>query len=240
VGTQGLYGNGTYGVVSLGSTAGVQGEANGSGGTGVYGIGGPNNGYGGFFRGNVGTSGTYYSMVPVMAQVDHPLDPGNRYLTHAAVYAPEMLNIYGGSVTLGPRGAATVRLPRYDAVLNGQHRVQLTAVGGAAPNLHVVSEVANGRFRIAGGTAGQLVYWQVTGVRRDAAARRHPVRVEALKRSADRGKYLAPELHGGKASDRIGPKAAKVTRRDRTMAERTLKVRRPDAVVKVRRIRKAS
>jgi hypothetical protein len=241
-GAQGVYGNGTYGVVSLGAIVGVQGEANGSVGTGVFGIGGPNNGYGGFFRGNVGTSGAYYSGVPGFARIDHPLDPANRYLVHAAVHSPEMLNVYGGTVTLGRRGTATVRLPRYDGALNGNHRVQLTAVGAAAPNLHVVSAVANGRFTIAGGSAGQSVYWQVTGVRQDVVARKHPVKVEALKRPTDRGKYLAPELYGRSQSDRIGPDVARLSRRERRLTKGggLQPTKGPATLAKVRRVRSAS
>jgi hypothetical protein len=219
-GEQGVYGNGAYGVVALGVTSGVQGEATGNGGTGVFGIKGAGaSSYGGFFRGNVGTTGTYFSNVPAAAQIDHPQDPANRYLTHASVHAPEMLNVYGGAVVLDAKGRATVRLPRYYHALNTEGRVQLTAVGAPAPDLHVAQEIEDGRFRIAGGGAGQKVYWQVTGVRHDAEARRQPLRVEALKPRGDRGKYLSPELFGKGKRDRIGPVAAKASLRDRNVSQ---------------------
>jgi len=47
-------------------------------------------------------------------------------------------------------------------------RYQLTAIGGAAPELHVAEEIADNRFRLAGGKAGMKVYWQVRGIRSDA------------------------------------------------------------------------
>jgi len=84
------------------------------------------------------------------------------------------------------------------------------------------------------------VYWQVTGVRQDLAARKHALKVEALKRPADRGKYLAPELYGKSQSARIGPDVAKVTRRERGLVERGLQPgKRPASLVKVRPVRAA-
>jgi hypothetical protein len=138
------------------------------------------------------------------SRIDHPLDPAERYLSHALVQSPDMLNVYSGSVSLDGRGRATVRLPRYDTALNRDHRIQLTAVGAPAPELHVAGEVERGRFQIAGGVPGQKVFWQVTGIRSDALARSHPVRVEARKARRDRGRYLHPELYGQSRADRIG------------------------------------
>jgi hypothetical protein len=47
------------------------------------------------------------------------------------------------------------------------------------------------------------VSWQVTGVRKDAYA--HRISVETMKRPAERGSYLHPELYGQPASHRLTP-----------------------------------
>jgi len=44
-------------------------------------------------------------------QIDHPLDPANRYLYHSFVESPDMKNIYDGNVTTDTSGHATVTLP---------------------------------------------------------------------------------------------------------------------------------
>ena len=53
----------------------------------------------------------------------------------------------------------------------------------------------NHRFRIAGGSPGLEVSWQVTGIRQDAWAKAYPLHVEEEKPAAERGKYLHPELY---------------------------------------------
>jgi hypothetical protein len=150
--------------------------------------------------------------------IDHPLDPANRYLQHSFVESPDMLNVYSGSVLLDAKGRATVRLPSYYHALNYDHRVQLTPVGAPAPNLHVAQEVADFRFRIAGGSAGQKVFWQVTGIRQDAWAQKNRIKVDYLKPRKQRGKYLTPELFGSKRSAGINfreqPKAPAIPHGD--------------------------
>ena len=76
--------------------------------------------------------------------------------------------MYSGTVTLDPKGRASVRLPRYVRSLNGEYRYQLTAIGVQAPGLYISRRVTAASFGIAGGVPGQEVCWQVTGVRRDA------------------------------------------------------------------------
>ncbi|HEX5823390.1 MAG TPA: hypothetical protein VFY18_02930 [Candidatus Limnocylindrales bacterium] len=58
------------------------------------------------------------------------------------------------------------------------------------------TRVRNGRFTIAGGHRGQEVSWQLTGIRQDAYARKHPSVVEEAKTGDAKGKYLRPELFG--------------------------------------------
>jgi hypothetical protein len=113
--------------------------------------------------------------------IDHPLDPGNKSLYHASIESSEMKNLYDGVVTLDTRGEATVVLPDWFGALNKEFRYQLTPIGASAPELHVSSEIANNRFTIAGGGAGQRVSWMVTGVRNDPWAQAHPMIVEVPK-----------------------------------------------------------
>ena len=49
------------------------------------------------------------------------------------------------------------------------------------------------------------MFWQVTGIRRDAYAMSNRIQVEVPKSDDDRGRYLHPELFGGHKADRIGP-----------------------------------
>ena len=58
---------------------------------------------------------------------------------------------------------ATVQLPGYFEALNTDFRYQLTSIGRFAP-VYVASEVSNNAFTIAGGTAGQKISWQITGI----------------------------------------------------------------------------
>lgn len=194
-GNWGVYGDGiNYGVLGHGQF-GVYGSGNAYG---VYGV-AQSTGYAGYFAGKTHVGGTFTATTKNFL-IDHPQDPANRTLAHACVEAPEMLNVYRGAATLNSRGAATVRLPRYYGALNRESHVQLTPVGAPAPSLHVATRVIANRFSIAGGIAGQEVYWVVTGVRQDAWARRHPLRVERTKRRQDRGRYLNPEAFGEPAS----------------------------------------
>ncbi len=113
-------------------------------------------------------------------QIDHPLEPETKTLSHSFVESPDMMNVYNGNVTLGEGGEAWVVLPEWFEALNKDVRYQLTCLGSFAP-VFVADGVQGNRFRIAGGTAGQVVSWQVTGVRDDAWAREHRVEVESPK-----------------------------------------------------------
>ncbi len=127
---------------------------------------------------------------------DHPLDPTHRYLHHSFVESPERKNLYDGVAVCDAQGNAVVSLPAWFAPLNTELRYQLTAIGAAAPNLHVAEKVAGGRFKIGGGAAGLEVCWLVTGLRHVAWAKARPLHVEEEKAPAHRGTYLHPEAHG--------------------------------------------
>jgi hypothetical protein len=148
-------------------------------------------------------------------KIDHPLDPANKYLSHSFVESPDMKNVYDGVVTLDDKGEAEIELPDWFGALNKDFRYQLTAIGASAPNLHIAEEISDGvttisysnsrsnknknsssRFKVAGGTPGMKVSWQVTGIRKDPYANAHRIPVEEDKPAKERGYYLYPELYG--------------------------------------------
>jgi hypothetical protein len=166
----------------------------GSQGIGIYGVGAT----AGRFDGNVDVNGTL-SKSSGTFKIDHPLDPANKFLYHSFVESPDMMNMYNGNVQLNGSGEAWVELPEWFGSLNNHFRYQLTCVGGYAP-VYIADKIQNNRFRIAGGTSGLEVSWQVTGVRKDPYAEQNRIRVEVQKESGERGKYLHPEAYGLPAS----------------------------------------
>lgn len=129
-------------------------------------------------------------------RIDHPLDPANKYLLHSSVESSEMKNLYDGTVILDAKGEAQVQLPAWFEAMNGSFRYQLTAVGAPSPGLYIAEKISAGHFKIAGGTPGVEVSWQVTGVRQDAYAKANPLVVEEEKQESERGYYIHPELFG--------------------------------------------
>jgi len=156
-------------------------------------------GYAGYFGGDVHVAGTL-SKGAGSFQIDHPLDPQNKYLSHSFVESPDMMNIYNGNVVLDERGEAWVELPDWFEALNGgqehrsEFRYQLTCIGGFAP-VYIAQEIEDNRFQIAGGAPGLKVSWQVTGVRHDPYAEAHRIPVEEDKPPDERGAYLHPEVY---------------------------------------------
>lgn len=229
----GVYGDGksgfgVYGTAQGSSGTGVLGTSNnsdgtgviGSGDTGVMGVSSSTTGgaavFGagqeaGLFSGNVDISG-FLTKGGGSFKIDHPLDPANKYLSHSFVESPDMKNVYDGVVTLDVLGGATVTLPAWFGTLNKDFRYQLTSIGTPGPNLYIAAEISNNSFKIAGGTVGMKVSWQVTGIRQDAFALARPVVVEQNKSAKERGRYLHPTLHGHTASESVVtiPNAAKL------------------------------
>ena len=219
----GVYGSGNNGVIGAGAV-GVWGAATSAGGDGVYGSGyygvegystdttgygagvygssaSPDAAWAGFFNGdvhitnNVTVAGTL-SASSKNFLIDDPLDAANKYLYHSSVESSEMMNIYTGNVLLDASGEAVVQLPDWFETLNTDFRYQLTAIGAPGPNLYIAQEVQGNSFRIAGGSPGTKVSWQVTGVRQDAYAKAHALEVEVDKPASERGYYIHPELYG--------------------------------------------
>jgi hypothetical protein len=203
-GGAGIYGRTTGGFTQNGITAGVRGDGNGAGtsavagfnnlGTAIYGQSSGNNNAG-FFSGNVTVTGDLQVNGSKNFKIDHPLDPANKYLIHAAIESNEMKNIYDGVAVIGADGMATVTLPSYFGALNVEYRYQLTCIGGHAP-VFVAEEISKNQFKIGGGKPGMKVSWQVTGVRNDAAAVSRPLQVELDKVGSEIGKYINPEAFG--------------------------------------------
>ena len=106
-----------------------------------------------------------------------------------------MKDFYDGIAVLDGNGEAEVQLPDWFEALNRDLRYQLTCIGGFAP-LYISKEVENNRFRIAGGSSGLKVSWQITGIRHDAFAEAHKSPIEEQKPPSERGHYLHPELFG--------------------------------------------
>jgi hypothetical protein len=151
-------------------------------------------------------------------KIDHPLDPANKYLCHSFVESPDMKNVYDGVVVLDNKGKAEIELPDWFGALNKDFRYQLTAIGAPGPNLYIAEEISdmatttntkysskssnnknknkNSRFKIAGGTSGMKVSWQVTGIRKDPWANANRIRVEEDKPDKERGYYLHSDLYG--------------------------------------------
>jgi hypothetical protein len=217
----GVYGR-TYsadgsGVWGHGVEAGVVGTLTSNSGAAIIGYGNANGGKAAIFNGFVAVMGELYKSSGSF-RIDHPLDPENKYLFHSFVESPERKNIYDGTVILDYNGTATIILPDWFGALNKEFRYQLTAIGTSGPNLYIASEVHDNQFKIAGGTSGMKVSWQVTGIRKDAYAERYPQPIEEFKQGRERGKYLHPELYGKPREEGIGalqnPKLSTETMKD--------------------------
>lgn len=211
-GTSGFLGNGVYGIFGVSNAAsgmGVRGDSRTStSGVGVYGsTTNSTGGYGVYSLGRFGASGTK------SFQIDHPMDPANKFLNHYCTESPEVLNAYRGTVTLDASGGAWVQLPPYFARINKEPSYTLTAVGAAMPLLHIAREIdertlAAGAaaaptdevpvcsFRIEGGTTGAKVSWRVEAVRNDRWVQAYGAPVETEKQGPEKGAYQYPELYG--------------------------------------------
>jgi hypothetical protein len=146
-------------------------------------------------NGTVHATGGFVTGSAVQSRMDHPLDPSGKYLYHASIESSEMLNLYTGNTVLDADGSAAVSLPDWFTALNEDFRYQLTPIGGFA-QLYIAEKITGNQFRIAGGRAGLEVSWLVTGVRRDAYAKMHPLVVESDKQGEERGHYLHPDAFG--------------------------------------------
>ena len=190
-------GNGGIGVLASGGIGRGQGQR---GGTGIVVVrGNAEDGASvppaGSFTGNVEIFGDLEVNGTKNFRIDHPLDPENKYLVHAAIESSEVLNVYSGNVTTDVNGEAIVNLPAWFDSLNKDLRYQLTVIGTFAQAI-IASEVQNNRFIIKTNAPAVKVSWQVTGVRCDADMKANPFTAERVKPHHEQGTYLNPEAYG--------------------------------------------
>ena len=192
-GVEGISDGSKGGVVGISTRGdGIGGVAcNGCGSAAVIGLAS----YAGDFEGDVEVRKNLMVSGIKAFHIDHPLDPANKYLNHASIESSEVLDMYSGNITTDLSGMATVAMPDYFSVLNGDCRYQLTVVGQFAQAI-VAREIENNTFVIKTDKPSVKVSWQVTGVRQDAWVKRHPLKVEEDKPRKERGYYLHPELFG--------------------------------------------
>jgi len=200
VGGTGGYAGGTGGYFVGGAQGGLAGSGSGDG-VDAYAGSGANYGFAGYFAGDIDVTGKIYAGTKDF-QIDHPLDPANKYLVHASVESSEMMNIYTGNVTTDSQGIATVQLPDWFEALNTDFRYQLTVIGQFAQAI-VASEISHNQFSIRTDKANVKVSWQVTGVRQDAFAKANPLVVEQQKDARLRGYYIHPEFYGAPEEKQI-------------------------------------
>lgn len=208
-------GVGTYGTGTGQSAVGVYGASNGTTSYGVYGKGAGNNaisiyGWGGtgvwagYFSGDIYVAGTCWNGCLGPSKIDHPLDPENKYLTHAPVESSDMLDIYTGNVTTDSKGEATVVMPNWFEAMNRDFRYQLTIMSDDFAQARVSNKMKNNRFVVKTDKPNIEVSWLVTATRNDPYSRENAITVEEEKQNADKGKYLHPEAWGQPESQGIG------------------------------------
>jgi hypothetical protein len=191
-------GDGGDGLRGFGGTGSGAGRSGGSGIAGFAGLNqnGATIGLAGSFSGDVRITGklTVTSGMK-MFHIDHPLDPENKYLNHAAIESSEVLNVYSGNVTTDENGDAVVTLPSWFEALNSDFRYQLTVIGTFSQAI-VAEKIKGNRFVIKTNAPVVEVSWQVTGVRSDATARKYHFEVEEEKGERERGYYANPDAYG--------------------------------------------
>jgi hypothetical protein len=136
-----------------------------------------------------------FTVVGVKAfTMDHPLDPENKMLMHAAAESNEVINFYSGNITTDADGKAVVSLPDYFEAINKDFRYQLTVIGAFAQAI-ISREVENNTFEIATSLPNVKVSWEVKGVRNDAHMRNTPFVAEQEKSASQKGKYIDPAAY---------------------------------------------
>ncbi|MFN8483367.1 MAG: hypothetical protein U0768_10030 [Anaerolineae bacterium] len=181
---------GVFGAVEKGSQSiGVAGSVDSS----------VSQGFAGFFQGDVGVTGRLRTSGAMMATMDHPLAPAQKYLNQAAVLANEQTVVFSGNATTDAKGEAIVALPDYAQAISGDFRYQLTPVGQFAQAI-VGAKVAGNHFTIRTDKPDVEVSWTVVGIRQDASAKSHPFVAEETKTGKEVDTYLDPAAFGKPAT----------------------------------------
>ncbi|MEX2483819.1 MAG: hypothetical protein WED10_04650, partial [Brumimicrobium sp.] len=127
-------------------------------------------------------------------KIDHPADPENKYLYHAAIESDVPYNKYSGNITTDANGEATVELPEYVELVNKDFRYNLTVIGTFAQAI-VGEEVSGNKFLIRTDEPNVKVSWELTGVRNDPYMQQNPYQTEVDKEGEEVGVYMNPELY---------------------------------------------
>jgi hypothetical protein len=152
--------------------------------------------------GTVVVNGNFTALGIKAFTMDHPLDPTNKTLMHAAIESNEVLNSYSGNITTDANGKATVSLPDYFEAINKDFRYQLTVMGTFAQAI-ISKEVSNNKFEIATNQPNIKVSWEVKGVRNDARMRKFPFKDVEVKSAIEKGKYIDPIAYDLPESKRV-------------------------------------
>jgi hypothetical protein len=193
-------GSGTSNNIAIYGEADDQGSGNGTGGKfeggyiGIRGVGSYSSSYAAYFDGKVYVNGSL-SKASGTFQIDHPMDPANKYLYHSFVESPDMMNIYNGNISTDANGVAIVELPEYFSALNKDFKYNLTVIGQFSQAI-ISKEIEGNQFEIKTDKPNVKVSWQITGVRKDPYANANRVVDVVEKTGKEKGTYLHPELYG--------------------------------------------
>jgi hypothetical protein len=153
--------------------------------------------------GKVVVNGDFTAVGVKLFTMDHPLDPTNKTLMHAAAESNEVINFYSGNVTTDATGKAIVSLPDYFEAINKDFRYQLTVIGGTFAQAIISKEVSNNKFEIATNQPNVKVSWEVKGVRNDAHMRKFPFVAVEEKSATQKGLYIDPAAYNQPESKRV-------------------------------------
>ncbi len=157
--------------------------------------------------GNVVVSSDFTVLGTKAFTMDHPLDPANKLLRHAAAESNEVINFYSGNIVTDANGKATVQLPDYFEAINKDFRYQLTVIGSFAQAI-ISKEVVNNQFEIATNQPNVKVSWEVKGVRNDNRMKQHPFVAVEEKPASQRGTYWDPASHNQPNSKHVSNSSA--------------------------------
>ena len=153
--------------------------------------------------GKVWVNGDFTALGVKAFTMDHPLDPENKLLMHAATESNEVINMYSGNIITDANGKALVNLPDYFDAINKDPRYQLTVIGTFAQAI-ISREESNNSFEITTSQPNVKVSWEVKGVRNDAHMRKSAFIAEQNKPAADKGKYYDPAAYNQPQAKGVG------------------------------------
>ena len=153
--------------------------------------------------GTVVVNGNFTALGVKAFTMDHPLDPNNKTLMHAAIESNEVLNAYSGNAITDDNGNVIVFLPDYFEAINKDFRYQLTVIGTFAQAI-INKEVKNNQFEIETNKPNVKVSWEVKGVRNDEHMKKFPFVAVAEKLVNDKGQYVDPPAYNLPESKRVG------------------------------------